>query len=161
MGVTGKYAVLGILLAMAVGKAFAAESLATVPVQYREVAQTYSAEGVVEAVRQSTVSAQISGRVKQVLFDVGDTVRKGQVLVRIDERLAQSAIKLVGAGFALAAVLWVCRGPAMNLFEGWHQFRDLATLVALMAVGGGVYGAIVLAIFGRDLLKRYRAAMRR
>ncbi len=81
--------------------------------------------------------------------------------VRIDERLRQSAIKLAGAGLALAAVLWVCRGPAMNLFEGWHQFRDLATLIALMAIGGGVYGAFVLAIFGRDWLKRFRAAMRR
>lgn len=70
----------------------AAEQLATVPVQYREVPQTYSAEGVVQAVRQSTVSAQISGRVKQVLFDVGDTVKKGQVLVRIDEREAAQEV---------------------------------------------------------------------
>lgn len=70
----------------------AAEPLATVPVQYREVADTYSAEGVVEATRQSTVSAQISGRVKEVLFDVGDTVKKGQVLVRIDEREAAQAV---------------------------------------------------------------------
>jgi putative peptidoglycan lipid II flippase len=80
---------------------------------------------------------------------------------RIDERLRQSAIKLAGAGLALAAVLWVCRGPAMNLFEEWHQFRDLAALITLMAIGGGVYGAIVLAIFGRDWLKRFRAAARR
>lgn len=72
--------------------AAAAEPVATVPVQYREVAQTYSAEGVVEATRQSTVSAQISGRVKEVLFDVGDTVKKGQVLVRIDEREAAQAV---------------------------------------------------------------------
>jgi putative peptidoglycan lipid II flippase len=82
-------------------------------------------------------------------------------LVRIDERLRQSATKLAAAGVALAAVLWVCRGPAMNFFDGWHQFRDLATLIALMVIGGGVYGAIVLAIFGRDFLKRFRAAVRR
>jgi putative peptidoglycan lipid II flippase len=82
-------------------------------------------------------------------------------LVRIDECLRQSATKLAAAGVALAAVLWVCRGPAMNFFDGWHQFRDLATLIALMVIGGGVYGAIVLAIFGRDFLKRFRAAVRR
>lgn len=64
----------------------AAEPLATAPVQYREVAQVYSVEGVVEATRQSTVSAQISGRVKEILFDVGDTVKKGQIILRIDER---------------------------------------------------------------------------
>ncbi len=59
-------------------------ALRTAPVQYREVEQTYAAEGVVEAVKQSTVAAQIAGRVVAVNFDVGDRVRKGQVIVRID-----------------------------------------------------------------------------
>ena len=58
--------------------------LRTAAVQYREVEQTYAAEGVVEAVKQSTVAAQISGRVVAVNFDVGDRVKKGQVIVRID-----------------------------------------------------------------------------
>ena len=70
----------------------AAERPAVAPVRYREVAQTYSADGVVEAARQSTVSAQIAGRVKEILFDVGDTVRKGQVILRIDEREAAEAL---------------------------------------------------------------------
>ncbi len=70
----------------------AAEQLAVAPVQYREVAQTYSAEGLVEATRQSTVSAQIGGRVKEILFDVGGHVSKGQVIVRIDEREAAQAV---------------------------------------------------------------------
>lgn len=56
----------------------------TARVGYDVVPLTYSAEGVVEAVKQSTVSSQISGRVAGVNFDVGDAVRKGQVLVRID-----------------------------------------------------------------------------
>jgi len=70
----------------------AAEALATVKAEYREVAQTYSVEGVMEAVRQSTVSAQISGRVKEVNFDVGDTVKKGQVILRIDESETEQAL---------------------------------------------------------------------
>ncbi len=61
-----------------------APALQTAAVQYREVEQTYAAEGVVEAVKQSTVAAQISGRVVAVNFDVGDRVKKGQVIVRID-----------------------------------------------------------------------------
>lgn len=71
---------------------FAAESLAVTKAEYREVAQTYSVEGVVEAVRQSTVSAQISGRIKEINFDVGDTVKKGQVILRIDERETSQAL---------------------------------------------------------------------
>ncbi len=70
----------------------AAEPLATAPVQMREVEQTYSIDGVVEATRQSTVSAQISGRVKGIFFDVGDHVNKGQVILRIDEREANQTL---------------------------------------------------------------------
>lgn len=66
----------------------AAGQLAVASAQYREVPQTYSADGLVEAVRQSTVSAQISGRVREINFDVGDRVSKGQVILRIDEREA-------------------------------------------------------------------------
>ncbi len=70
----------------------AAEQLAVAPVEYREVAQTYVAEGLVEATRQSTVSAQISGRVKEIYFDVGDRVKPGQLILRIDEREAAQAL---------------------------------------------------------------------
>jgi RND family efflux transporter MFP subunit len=70
----------------------AAEPLATAQVQMREVEQTYSIDGVVEATRQSTVSAQISGRVKGIFFDVGDRVSKGQVILKIDEREADQAL---------------------------------------------------------------------
>ena len=80
-------AVAGMALALmfaAPAQAADAPPLQTAPVQYREVEQTYAAEGVVEAVKQSTVAAQISGRVVAVNFDVGDRVKKGQVIVRID-----------------------------------------------------------------------------
>lgn len=70
----------------------AAEPLAIAPVEYREVPQTYSVDGTVEASNQSTVSAQIGGRVKEVNFDVGDRVKKGQVIVRIDERDSAQAL---------------------------------------------------------------------
>lgn len=86
-----KTGVMGLLLLAAAGVQ-AAEPLAVVPVAYREVAQTYSVEGIVEATRQSTVSAQISGRVKELDFDVGDRVTKGQIILRIDEREAAQAL---------------------------------------------------------------------
>ncbi|MFY9258930.1 MAG: efflux RND transporter periplasmic adaptor subunit [Gallionella sp.] len=70
----------------------AAEPLAVASVQYLEVSQSYRAEGLVEASHQSTVSAQISGRIKEINFDVGDHVKQGQVIVRIDEREAAQAV---------------------------------------------------------------------
>jgi len=68
----------------------------------REVDLSYSAEAVVEAVRQSTVAAQIAGRVVEIRFDVGDYVRKGEVIVRIDERAATQAVEVSQAQVAEA-----------------------------------------------------------
>lgn len=83
---------LTVLLLANIASSQAVGQLAVVPVEFREVAQTYSIEGLVEATRQSTVSAQISGRVKEVLFDVGDRVQKGQVILRIDQREVAQAV---------------------------------------------------------------------
>jgi RND family efflux transporter MFP subunit len=70
----------------------ASTPLATGAVELREVDLTASAEAVVEAVRQSTVAAQVSGRIVDIRFDVGDRVEKGAVIVRIDERAASQAL---------------------------------------------------------------------
>jgi len=67
-------------------------ALAAGPVELRDVETTVSAEAVVEAVRQSTVAAQIAGRIVDLPFDVGDRVEKGQVIARIDERAASQAL---------------------------------------------------------------------
>lgn len=66
--------------------------LATAVVERRDVALSYTAEAVVEAVRQSTVAAQIAGRIVELRFDVGDYVKKGEVIARIDERAASQAV---------------------------------------------------------------------
>jgi len=70
----------------------AAAPLATAAAELREVDLATSAEAVVEAVRQSTVSAQVSGRIVDIRFDVGDRVEKGAVILRIDERAASQAV---------------------------------------------------------------------
>jgi putative peptidoglycan lipid II flippase len=80
--------------------------------------------------------------------------------VRIDDRLRQSAVKLGCAGLALAAALWLSASPLMLLFEGWHRARDIAVLGALVAIGGTLYGSIVLAIFGRRWLAAFRGRAR-
>lgn len=65
---------------------------ATAPVEYREVDDVHVADGIVEAVRQSTIAAQIAGRIIELRVDVGDTVTKGQVIARIDEREAAQMV---------------------------------------------------------------------
>jgi RND family efflux transporter MFP subunit len=73
----------------------AAADLDTALVERRETPREYRLDGLVEATQQTTVSAQTSGQVEQVLFDVDDYVTKGQVIVRLKDtehraRLAQA-----------------------------------------------------------------------
>lgn len=86
----GRVAAWGMMLAWG-GAAFA-EPVATGAVQYREVDLTYAADAVVEATRQSTVSAQVTGRIVELNVDVGDFVQKGQVILRIDQTEAQQVL---------------------------------------------------------------------
>ncbi|MFP5410661.1 MAG: biotin/lipoyl-binding protein, partial [Gammaproteobacteria bacterium] len=50
------------------------------------VAVGFEFDGVVEPVKQSTVSAQASGRVVQLAVTAGDRVRSGQLLATIDDQ---------------------------------------------------------------------------
>lgn len=67
-------------------------SVATYAVVYRDVPDVISAEGVVEAVRQSTLAAQIAGKIVELRVKVGDSVKSGQVLARIDPRAAEQVV---------------------------------------------------------------------
>ncbi len=69
--------------------------LQTAVVQSRELIRERVLEGIVEAVNEATVSAQTSGRIAEVNYDVDDFVPKDSVLIRFREteqraRLAQA-----------------------------------------------------------------------
>lgn len=63
--------------------------------EVREVEVAYERvfDGVVESVKQSTVSAQTSGRVEEINFDVNDVVPKGNILLRIDDTEHQARVR--------------------------------------------------------------------
>lgn len=69
----------------------AATEMSVAEVALRAVPSAYAAEGVVQAVRQSQIAAQVPGRVVQVAVKAGDSVAAGQLLLTIDDReLSQS-----------------------------------------------------------------------
>jgi RND family efflux transporter MFP subunit len=70
-----------------------AEELETVSVSYTEVPRVYRLDGVIEAVNKTTVSAQISGQVETILFDVDDYVEKDQVIIRLNDKQPASRLK--------------------------------------------------------------------
>jgi RND family efflux transporter MFP subunit len=78
-----------LILALSAGaRLVAAADIETVVVETNGTAETYVADGYVEAVRQSVIAAQVSGRVTALAVKAGDAVKSGQILVRIDERAA-------------------------------------------------------------------------
>lgn len=58
----------------------------TVQIGARAVATGYEIDGVIEPVKQSTVSAQASGRIVTLTVKMGERVKAGQLLATIDDR---------------------------------------------------------------------------
>jgi multidrug efflux system membrane fusion protein len=69
-----------------------ARELETAVVQSPGAGDSASFDGVVEAVRQTVVSAQVPGAVVAIDVRVGDVVKAGQVLARIDARAAEQNV---------------------------------------------------------------------
>ncbi len=83
--------------------AWAALPFATAPVKYQMADTGYSAEAMVEAVKQSTLAAQVAGRVAAVNFDAGDYVKAGTVIIRLSAQELSSAVAGSQAQVAQAA----------------------------------------------------------
>ncbi len=77
----------------------AAAALATAPVQggASQRADLQSFDGVVEPVRQASLAAQVAGSIVSLSVKVGDTVRAGQELARIDARAASQNVQASAA----------------------------------------------------------------
>lgn len=92
------------------GAAFAQERspVPTALVRSLEAGASYLADGQVESVRQTAIAPQVSGQVTMLKVKAGDTVKAGQLLVRIDARAAEqnqaaSAAQLAAARAQLTA----------------------------------------------------------
>ncbi len=76
-----------VILMLGLGTAaLAAAELGVAPVVQSAAAGVYVADATVQAVKQSIVSAQVPGRVVQLLVRAGDAVAVGQVIARLDDR---------------------------------------------------------------------------
>jgi len=91
-----------LLLALLLSASLPAQELVHVPVDIKTVNQLYYLDGVVEAVHQSTLTAQTSGQVKALHFDVEDFVESGQVILELDDTEQQAQIKQAEANLNAA-----------------------------------------------------------
>jgi len=169
--------------AVAAGRTLAAYAVGLLPfVLIRSAVATFFARGdTATPVKAALIAAAVNIGFKVLLMgplaqvglalatSIGAWINLGLVLwfarraghLHIDERLRQSAFKLLAAGLTMAAILWLGRAPVERLFADWQEWRALASLLVLGVLSGGVYAAIVLAFFGRAWLTRFRAMARR
>ncbi|MFK5986348.1 MAG: efflux RND transporter periplasmic adaptor subunit [Pseudomonadota bacterium] len=69
------------------------QALETVAVVHKTAVRYFYLDGIVEAINQTTVSAQTSGEIKEILFDVDDYVEKGTVILSLKDTEQLSNVK--------------------------------------------------------------------
>ncbi|MEJ1378969.1 MAG: efflux RND transporter periplasmic adaptor subunit [Candidatus Sedimenticola sp. (ex Thyasira tokunagai)] len=87
-----------ILVSLVITTAVQAEApLETAVAEFRDLPKEYRLDGVVEAVHQSTVSAQTGGQIEEIFFDVDDYVEQGTMIVRLKDTEQRSHLTQAGA----------------------------------------------------------------
>ena len=81
---------------------FAPVSVAEHQVETGEIVAEVMGTGTLEAHYKSTVSPRISGRLQEVLADMGDSVKAGQVLARLDDVELKPQVEMAEASVAVA-----------------------------------------------------------
>ncbi|MEJ1364189.1 MAG: efflux RND transporter periplasmic adaptor subunit, partial [Candidatus Sedimenticola sp. (ex Thyasira tokunagai)] len=86
-----------ILVSLVITTAVQAEApLETAVAEYHELPREYRLDGVVEAIHQSTVSAQTGGQIEEIFFDVDDYVEQGTMIVRLKDTEQRSHLTQAG-----------------------------------------------------------------
>ena len=73
-------------------------TFATAKIGWEKLPLIRTFDGVVEAINQATVSAQVSGRVTEIYFDVNDFVQQGEVILRIRDTEYKARLDSARAG---------------------------------------------------------------
>ncbi len=93
----------------------------TAPVTYEVAPRERVLDGRVEAVNQATVSAQTSGRVAELPFDVNDFVEAGEVVMRFTDTEQRAALDAAQATLAEARA---------RLANAEQEFQRAETMIA-------------------------------
>lgn len=112
------------------------QALARVGVS-RPAAGGITASGFIEA-EEVSVAAEVGGRIAEVLVAEGDMVEAGQVLVRLDDRIAQAQVAVAEAGVEVAQAQ-LARARAGARAEELRRARAL--LAQAEAARDGAYQA--------------------
>jgi RND family efflux transporter MFP subunit len=119
-------------------------AMAAAPATHRVAATSgegsYAATGTVQAVRQGTLAAQLSGRVLEVLVRSGDTVKSGQPLIRIE---ADDAADAATASAATASGAVARLASARADYERAQRLRaqEYISVAAMQRIEAALHSA--------------------
>lgn len=114
-------------------EAAAALSVEVFTTSRQDMTETVKVAGTLRALNQVDIVADVPGRVEAVMAEVGDTVRKGAVLARLEQRELSLAVAQAEAGLAMAEA---GRDTAL---------RDLKASESVAEVGGVTDSQLVAA----------------
>jgi RND family efflux transporter MFP subunit len=89
----------------------AAKPVTIAPVQKNSVRRSVDVVGTLAAVDQVTISSEADGRVREVLADLGDRVKQGQILIRLDSEKQQYTLEQQKAAFARSLAQYGATDP--------------------------------------------------
>ncbi|HKK56132.1 efflux RND transporter periplasmic adaptor subunit [Marinobacter sp.] len=108
-----------ILLLLTPAMTFAQPAFETV--KRRALHETVHLDGVIEAVQQSTVSAQTSGTVQRLPYDVDDSVTAGDLIVQLEDSEQRSRLRQAQAGLEEAEAALSDARQRFERIEAIHE----------------------------------------
>ena len=128
-------------------------NLETIQVHKETLPQLQFLDGKVEAVNKSTISAQTSGVVTKLFYDVDDYVKKGKVLAQIKSKNQRSSLQQAKAK-QQEAIAALARAEA-KLKEAQAEFSRIKKVYAKRLISRAVYDKTLAAL---ETAKAARAA---
>jgi len=129
-------------------------AIKTVTVEERASGRIRKFSGVVEAADSSSISFEVAGNVREVRVDVGDKIKKGQVLARMDTRTFKLNVKGAEAGVGRAKVELADKRNDLDRFQRINkQDPGAVSQAALDNSQAAVDGAIKNVQFSKSQLK--------
>ena len=122
----GRLVAAGVMVSLALLSAMAQaqsseRALMSETVERSLLQETVHLDGVIEAVQQSTVSAQTSGTVRSLPFDVDDSVAAGDLIVQLEDSEQRSRLRQAEAGLEEAEAALADAGQRFERIEAVHE----------------------------------------
>lgn len=124
-----------VVVVVGVRRMTAATEVRTAALERRDVVETLAVVGRVRAPSRATLGASVTGTVTEVHVREGDRVTRGDVLVRLEDREAASAVRQAEAALAETRAS-SAYAIAEAEREAVQSARDLGRIRAVVAEGG-------------------------